>query len=34
MAKLETCGGKGLVQQESKDARLEELEDFLRETNR
>ena len=31
MAKLETCGGKGLAQQGSKDARLEELEDFLRE---
>ena len=31
MAKLETCGEKGLAQQESKDARLEELEDFLRE---
>lgn len=31
MAKLETCGGKGLAQQGSKDALLEELEDFLRE---
>lgn len=31
MAKLETCGGKGLAQQESKDALLEGLEDFLRE---
>ena len=31
MAKLETCGEKGLAQQESKDALLEELEDFLRE---
>ncbi len=31
MAKLETCGEKGLAQQGSKDALLEELEDFLRE---
>ena len=31
MAKLETCGKKGLAQQGSKDALLEELEDFLRE---
>ena len=31
MAKLETCGGKGLAQQGSKDALLEGLEDFLRE---
>ena len=31
MAQLETCGGKGLAQQGSKDAFLEELEDFLRE---
>ena len=31
MAQLETCGGKGLAQQGSKDVFLEELEDFLRE---
>lgn len=31
MAKLETCGEKGLAQQGSKDALLEGLEDFLRE---
>ena len=29
MAKLETCGEKGLAQQGSKDALLEELEDFF-----
>ena len=31
MAKLETCGGKGLAQQGSKDALLEDLDVFLRE---